>query len=68
MGEDIGLTFRVAPRILILSSLFIYPTDAQINCSKRMLKFTLKFTLKFSYMFRFYKHRQGAKFRASLKL
>jgi len=23
---------------------FIYPTDAQPDCSKRMLKFTLKFT------------------------
>jgi hypothetical protein len=23
---------------------FIYPTDAQIDCSKEMLKFTLKFT------------------------
>jgi len=23
---------------------FIYPTDAQLDCSKRMLKFTLKFT------------------------
>jgi len=23
---------------------FIYPADAQLNCSKRMLKFTLKFT------------------------
>jgi hypothetical protein len=31
---------------LILSSLFIYPTNAQLDCSKRMLKFTLIFTLK----------------------
>ena len=31
---------------LILSNLFIYPTSAQLNCSKRMLKFTLIFTLK----------------------
>jgi len=23
---------------------FIYPTDAQLDCSKRMLKFTLQFT------------------------
>jgi hypothetical protein len=23
---------------------FIYPTDAQLDCSKKMLKFTLKFT------------------------
>jgi len=30
---------------MILSSLFIYPTDAQLDCSKRMLKFTLIFTL-----------------------
>jgi len=28
-----------------LSSLFIYPTDAQLDCSKLMSKFTLKFTL-----------------------
>jgi len=26
----------------------IYPTDAQLDCSKRMSLFTLKFTLKFS--------------------
>jgi len=25
---------------------FIYPTNAQLDCSKRMLKFTLIFTLK----------------------
>jgi hypothetical protein len=25
---------------------FIYPTDAQLDCSKRMLKLTLQFTLK----------------------
>jgi len=31
---------------LTLSSLFIYPTDAQLDCSKRMLKCTLIFTLK----------------------
>jgi len=30
---------------LKLSSLFIYPTNVQLNCSKRMLKFTLIFTL-----------------------
>ena len=30
-----------------LSSLFIYPTDAQLDCSKRMSQFTLKFTLTF---------------------
>jgi len=23
---------------------FIYPTDVQLNCCKKMLKFTLKFT------------------------
>ena len=29
-----------------LSNLFIYPTNAQLDCSKRMLQFTLIFTLK----------------------
>jgi len=28
------------------SSLFIYPTNARLDCSKIMLKFTLIFTLK----------------------
>jgi hypothetical protein len=32
----------------ILSSLFIYPTTAQLDCSKRMLKFTLKVLLHVS--------------------
>jgi hypothetical protein len=31
---------------LILSSLFIHPTNSQLDCSKRMLKFTLIFTIK----------------------
>jgi hypothetical protein len=29
-----------------LSSLFIYPTNAQLDCFKRMAKLTLIFTLK----------------------
>ena len=33
---------------LILSSLFIYPTNAQLDWSKRMLKFTLKVLLHVS--------------------
>jgi len=31
---------------LILSGILIYPTNTQLDCSKRMLKFTLIFTLK----------------------
>jgi len=34
--------FTVAPCILVLSSLFIYPTDAQLDCSKSVSQFTLK--------------------------
>jgi len=58
--------FTVAPCILILSSFLIYPTDAQLDCSKKMSQFTLKFILKSSYMFRFYNHHQGATIRALL--
>jgi len=29
---------------LFIINSFIYPTDAQIDCCKQMLKFTLKFT------------------------
>ena len=47
---------------------FSYPTDAQLDCSKRMSKFRLKFTSKCSYMFRFNNHHQGATTRAFLKL
>jgi len=47
----------------VLSSLFIYPAVAQLDCSKRMSQFTLKFTLKCSYMFRFYNHHQGSNVR-----
>jgi len=36
----------VLPCILILSSIFICPPNAQLDCSKRMLKFTFIFTLK----------------------
>jgi len=41
-----------------------YPIDSQLDCSKRMSKFTLKC----SYMFRFNNHHQGATTRALLKL
>jgi len=47
-----------------VSSIFIYPTDAQLNCSKRISKFILKC----SYMFRFNNHHQGATIRILLKL
>jgi len=50
------------------NQVFIYPTDVQLDCSKRMSQFTLKFTLKCSYMFRFCNHHQGANVRALLKL
>jgi len=30
------IIFIVAPFILMLSSLSLYPTDAQLDCSKRM--------------------------------
>ena len=33
--------------IALLLSLFICPTNAQLDCSKRMLKFILIYTLKF---------------------
>ena len=60
---------------LVLSNLlehyqvsYFYPTDEQLDCSKRILKFTLKFTLKCSYMFQFNNHHQRATIRALLKL
>ena len=56
--------FAVVPCILMLSSLFVYPTDAQLDCSKRMSKFTLKYY----YMFRLNNHHQGATIRTLLKL
>jgi hypothetical protein len=43
-------------RPIILES-FIYPTDAQLDCSKRMLKFTWEVLLHVSV---FHKHHQGA--------
>jgi len=49
---------------VILSSLLFYPTDAQLDCSKRKSKFTLKR----SYMFQFNNHHQGATIRTLLKL
>ena len=44
---------------------FIYPTDAQLNCSKRMLKFTCEVLLHVSV---FHIHYQGATICALLKL
>ena len=46
----------------IRTSLFIYPTVAKLDYSKRMSKFTLKCY----YMFRFNNHHQGATIRALL--
>jgi hypothetical protein len=46
------------------TSLFIYPTVAQLDCSKRMSEFTLKC----SYMFQFNNHHQGATICALLKI
>ena len=51
----------------IISSLFIQ-LNAQLDCSRKMLKLTLKFTLKCSYMFRFNNHFQGVYSCALLKL
>jgi hypothetical protein len=50
------------------ASLFIYPTDAQLDGSKIILKFTLKFTLKCFNLFRFNNHHQAATIRTMLKL
>jgi hypothetical protein len=38
--------FTVVPCSFILSSPLFIQVNAQLNCSKRMLKLTLKFTLK----------------------
>jgi hypothetical protein len=37
---------QVCRAFLILSSIFIYPTNAQLDCSKRMLKLALILALK----------------------
>jgi hypothetical protein len=48
---------------------FIYPTDAQLDCSKRMLNFTLQFTSEvLLHVSVFYNHHQGATVCALLKL
>jgi len=48
---------------------FIYPTDAQLDCSKGMLKFTLKFTWEvLLHVSVFHSHHQGATICAFLKL
>jgi len=44
---------------------FIYPTDAQLDCSKRILKFTWEVLLHVSV---FHNHHQGATICALLKL
>jgi len=47
---------------------FIYPTDAQLDCSK-MLKITLKFTWEVPlHVSDFHNHHQGASICALLKL
>jgi hypothetical protein len=48
---------------------FIYPTDAQLVCSKKMLKFTLKFTWEvLLHVWGFHNYNQGATVCALLKL
>jgi hypothetical protein len=48
---------------------FIYPTDAQPDCSKRMLKFTLKFTREvLLHVSVLHNHHQGATICALLEL
>jgi len=44
---------------------FVYPTDAETDCSKRMLKFTREVLLHVSV---FHNHHQGATICALLKL
>ena len=56
--------FETHLNMYLLLSLFIYPTDAQLDCYKRRSKFSLKFTLKCPYMFRFNNRHQGATIRA----
>jgi hypothetical protein len=47
----------------------IYPTDAQLDCSKRMLKFSLKFTREvLLHVMVFYNRHQGSTMCALLKL
>ena len=40
------IIFTVVPSIFDTINFFIYPTNAQLDCSKRILKFTSIFTLK----------------------
>jgi len=48
---------------------FIYPTDAQINCSKNVKKFTLKFTWEvLLHVSVFHNHHHGATTCALMKL
>jgi len=44
----------------VWSRLLFIQLNAQLDCSRKMLKLTLKFTLKFSYMFRFNKPSSGS--------
>ena len=52
----------------VISSLFIYSTDAQLNCTKRMSKFTLNFHLNAPTCFGFNNHHQGTTINALIKL
>ena len=63
-----GNIFFHSCTVLILSSLFIHPTDSQLFCYKRMSQITLKFILKSPYIFRFSNHDQVANVRALQKL
>ena len=48
LSEEYGLSCTGFTKFYTsqLSSLFIYPTNAQLDCSNIMLKFTLIFTLQ----------------------
>jgi hypothetical protein len=46
--EQPAIVFTVAPYILVLPSLLFIQLNAQLDCSKRMLKFTLKVFLHVS--------------------
>ena len=56
----VKINFTVLPCIFILSLPLFIQLNAQLDCSRKMLKLTLKFILKFSYMFRFNKSSSGS--------
>jgi len=56
----VKIIFTVLQCILRLSRPLIIQLNTQLDCSRKMLKFTLKFILKCSYMFRFNKPSSGS--------